>query len=222
MAGKLKYDLTGQRFGRLTVLSRTPVKDRPRWNCICDCGTEKVLPTESLLGGTKSCGCFRREWAKDKNRTHGGSKDRLYSVWNMMKQRCGDPHNMYYKNYGRRGISVCEEWKNDYGSFRKWAMDNGYDPNAEHGECTVDRIDNNGDYCPENCRFANRRVQNRNTRRNRIITFNGETKTIAEWGEVTGIKPITIHFRLKSGWTLEDALTIKPVVGRNQTWKKAN
>lgn len=156
---------------------------------------------------------------------HGGSKrgrrERLYAVWNMMKQRCGDPNNKSYKNYGGRGVSVCDAWKNSYKEFRDWALANGYDDNAETHKCTIDRIDNNGDYCPENCRFVSAKEQSRNTRRNRIITYNGETKTLAEWGEATGIYYLTIHYRIKNGWSIEDALTIKPEKGRNQTWRIA-
>lgn len=224
MAGKLKHDLTGQRFGRIVVLSRAESKDRPRWNCVCDCGKEIVLPTEQLLGGTKSCGCYRREWASTIEVKHGGcrreNRERLYSVWNMMKQRCNDPNNCHYKDYGGRGIFVCEEWSKSYEAFRDWAMANGYDPLAKHGKCTIDRIDNDKGYEPDNCRWVSTEEQARNKRTNRLISFNGETKTISEWGEETGIYYLTIHNRLKSGWSVEDALTIKPIIGRNQTWKK--
>lgn len=224
MAGKLKYDLTGQKIGRLTVLSRTEHKDRPRWNCVCDCGKEIVLPTEQLRNGTKSCGCYRSEWAKGKSTKHGSCKrsgrDRLYGVWNMMKQRCVNPNNAAYKNYGGRGITVCEEWQKSYKSFMDWAVENGYDKDAKHGECTIDRIDNNKGYSPDNCRFVSSKEQARNTRTNRLITFCGETKTLADWGDKTGINPTTIQFRLKSGWTLEEALKTKPIIGRNQKWQK--
>ena len=223
MAGKLKHDLTGQRFGRLVVLSRAENSwdGKPMWKCLCDCGKECVKYGSALTYGyTKSCGCYNRELAEKKQYRHGETRSRLYSVWNMMKQRCNDPNHRYYKNYGGRGVSVCDEWAKSYEAFRDWAMANGYDPDAKHGECTLDRIDNDGDYCPENCRFIGWSEQQRNTRRSRTITFNGETKTLVEWGEKTEINPGTIAFRLKSGWSVEDALTIKPKIGRNQTWKK--
>ena len=220
MPRKLQYDLTGQRFGRLVVLSRTEDKDRPRWNCVCDCGNQIVLPTEQLRGGTKSCGCYRREWASTIEVKHGGcrrgNRDRLYSVWNMMKQRCNDPNNKYYRNYGGRGISVCREWSENYEAFRDWAVKNGYDPTAPHGECTIDRIDNNGNYCPENCRFVSMKEQARNTRSNHLITFNGKTQPLKAWGEETGIYYLTIYQRLKSGWSVEEALTTEPWRRRNR------
>lgn len=224
MARKLKYDLTGQRFGKIVVLSRTEDKDRPRWNCLCDCGNKIVLPTEALRGGTKSCGCYRREWASTIEVKHGGcrrgNRDRLYSVWNMMKQRCNNPNNKFYQNYGGRGISVCREWLESYDAFRDWAVGNGYDPTAKHGNCTIDRIDNNGNYCPENCRFVSMKEQSRNTRSNHLITFNGKTQPLKSWGEETGIYYLTIYKRLKSGWIVEEALTIEPRKGRNQSWQK--
>lgn len=214
--GKLKWDLTGIRFGRLTVISRAEndKNGKPMWNCVCDCGTEKVLSTSSLQTGTKSCGCYRREWASTIKVKHGGcrrgKRDRLYSVWNMIKQRCLDPNCKSYKNYGGRGITICDEWSNDYETFRTWSLQNGYDPEAKNHECTIDRIDNDKGYSPDNCRWVEMKVQARNTRANRIIEYNGEEKTLAEWGEETGILPITIHHRLKSGWTLEEAMTLKP------------
>lgn len=152
---------------------------------------------------------------------HGEAHGRLYSVWNMMKQRCGDPNNAYYKNYGGRGIKVCDEWK-EYTAFRDWAITNGYDETAEHGKCTIDRINNNGNYEPGNCRWVSKKEQARNRRSNRFIEYNGKRQTLAEWAEETGIYALTIHNRLKSGWSVEEALTTKPIKGRNQSWRKAN
>lgn len=212
-------DLTGKRFGRLLVISRAQNSwdGKPKWNCVCDCGTECVKYGSALTCGyTKSCGCYNREVAGAKQYKHGETRGRLHSVWNMMKQRCSDPHNKYYKNYGGRGISVCDEWRNSYVVFRDWALSNGYDPKAEYGRCTIDRIDNNGDYCPENCRIVSMKEQSRNTRRNRLIEFRGETKTLAAWDETTGIKRSTIAARLKSGWSVEEALTIKTNARRNK------
>ena len=217
-------DLTGKRFGRLIVISRAKnsASGKPMWNCLCDCGAEKVIGGSALMNGTKSCGCYRKEWAAAQQYRHGDTHNRLYNVWNMMKQRCGDKNNKHYNNYGGRGISVCKEWRADYIAFRDWAFANGYDPKAPKGKCTIDRIDNNGNYCPENCRWVSTKEQARNTRRNRIIELNGKRQTLAEWAEETGIYYLTIHNRLKSGWRVEDALTIKPIIGRNQTWREAN
>lgn len=140
----------------------------------------------------------------------------------MMKQRCGDPNNKAYHNYGGRGIKVCDEWRVSYEAFRDWSLANGYDAKAPKGKCTIDRIDNDGDYCPENCRWVSAKEQSRNTRHNRFVEYNGQRKTLAEWAEETGIDDLTIHYRLKSGWSVEEALTIKPITGRNQTWRKVN
>ena len=222
MAGKLKQDLTGLRFGRLTVIERgeNSLDNKPRWKCRCDCGNECLIYGSSLTSAnTKSCGCLRREIGYEKNYTHGESKSRLYSVWNMMKQRCNDPNHKHYKNYGGRGISVCQEWEESYEKFRDWAIENGYDPKANRGETTIDRMDNNGNYCPENCRIADWKTQTRNTRRNHYLTYNGKTQTFGEWENETGIYRMTIRNRIKSGWSVEEALTIKPEIGRNQLWR---
>lgn len=215
-------DLTGMRFGRLVVLSRAEnsMTGKPMWNCLCDCGNECVKQGSALVSGdTKSCGCYNREKLKARAK-HGDAHGRLYSVWNMMKQRCGDQNNKSYKNYGQRGISVCEEWKNSYELFRDWALSNGYDANAKTHKCTIDRIDNNGNYCPENCRFVSATEQARNMRSNNIVTYKGQSKTLSEWSEETGIRAITIGDRLRHGWSVEEALTIKPIIGRNQTWRR--
>lgn len=214
-------DLTGKRFGRLFVISRADNSrsGKPMWNCVCDCGTTKVISGSALTNGTKSCGCYRREWAAQKEYKHGEAKSRLHAVWNMMKQRCNDPNNKYFKNYGGRGISVCDEWLNNYVAFRDWAVATGYDEMAKRGECTIDRIDNNGNYCPENCRWITQKEQARNTRTNHFIEFNGKRQTLAEWAEETGFYALTICDRLRRGWNVEDALTIKPKIGRNHLWR---
>ena len=158
-----RRDFTGQRFGRLTAISRVTEYGKPtKWRFRCDCGNEVEINIYSVLSGlTKSCGCIRREKG---HTVHGGRYDRLHGVWADMLTRCYNDKVKSYKNYGGRGIGVCDEWRNDYAAFRKWALANGYDPNAKRGKCTIDRIDNDGNYCPENCRWVDMHVQRVNQR----------------------------------------------------------
>ena len=145
---------------------------------------------------------------------------RLRSVWQAIKSRCYNPDNYEYYNYGGRGIKMCESWFNDFQSFYDWAFSNGYDENAKYGECTIDRIDVNGDYEPDNCRWVSLREQAKNRQHNRFIEFNGEKQTLEDWGRITGIDKRIIHRRLKNGWSVERALTEKPFLGKNQTYAK--
>ena len=156
-------DFTGQRFGRLTAIARVPGCGTPtKWRFMCECGKETVISIYSVLNGlTKSCGCIRRERG---HTVHGGRYERLHGVWTNMVTRCYNENVESYKNYGGRGIRVCDEWRNSYAAFREWALDNGYNPDAPHGKCTIDRIDNDGDYGPENCRWVDMHVQRINQR----------------------------------------------------------
>lgn len=163
-----EVDITGMKFGRWTALYR--VEDvnsvNPMWVCRCECGTQKEIDKSSLIDGrSKSCGCLRQEIVKDLHTKHDGCNDRLYGVWKDMKSRCYNKNIRSYKDYGGRGIKICESWKNDYAEFKKWAYENGYDENAQKGDCTIDRIDVNGDYCPENCRFVDSKLQAQNKRK---------------------------------------------------------
>lgn len=161
-------DLIGRRFGRLTVISQQGSKKigkawRRMWLCKCDCGKETTVPTINLTSGnTKSCGCLRPQSCSKNSKVHGGYGERLYYVWRSMKGRCNNQNDKRYDRYGGRGISVCEQWNKSYASFRDWALNNGYDEAAEYGKCTLDRIDNSGNYCPENCRWVDMAVQSRN------------------------------------------------------------
>ena len=171
-----RIDLTGQRFGRLVVLERAEDhvtksgKKVKQWNCLCDCGNEKIVRHGELRNGhTKSCGCLHKEMAGAINRTHGLSAkhDRLYPLWKSIKYRCYNKNSKSYKDYGGRGIKMCDEWLNNPKAFCDWAINNGYkEDKTDKGVnvLTIDRIDVNGDYCPENCRFVTNEVQARNKR----------------------------------------------------------
>ena len=207
--GNLK-DMTGHRFGMWTVIEFarvTPTKNY-MWLCQCDCGIIKEVNGHTLRAGkSTNCGCQRIFARHDYNKTHGGKKDRLYHVLNGMKHRCYNKNDPAYDHYGGRGIKVCDDWRNDYAAFRDWAMQNGYQPDAKKYECTIDRIDNNGDYSPENCRWVNQKAQCRNTRANHFIEYNGEKRTIVEWAEIYNIRKDTLRRRIfVYGWDVERAL----------------
>lgn len=166
--GRHVEDLTGQRFGRLRVLSYAGIKNKnAMWLCKCDCGKETTVYSNNLKQGTKSCGCLSKERSV-KRRTVAYENHRLYRVWAGMKTRCYNAKQPRFNDWGGRGITVCDEWKNNFRNFYDWAMANGYDETAEHGQCTLDRIDNNGNYEPTNCRWIDMKAQcaNRNYRRN--------------------------------------------------------
>lgn len=210
--GQNMRDLTGQKFGRLTVIQRGKIV-KPgvvTWLCKCDCGKHKEIKGYSLRAGlTQSCGCYRSERATEVNSTHGLSKTRLYGIWASMIARCYKPYIDGYENYGGRGITVCDEWLNNPEAFIEWALSHGYRDNL-----SIDRIDCNGNYEPDNCRWADWYEQGANKRNNRHITYNGETHIISEWARKTGIKASTINCRITVlGWSVEDALT-KPVKGK--------
>lgn len=195
-----RVNLLGKRFGRLLVVSEAPKQGKHiKWNCLCDCGKIVVVFGDNIRRGlTKSCGCLHSEITRQKNSTHKESKTRLYSIWISMKERCSNNANPDWKNYGGRGISVCDKWRNSYESFRDWSRLNGYNDNL-----TIDRIDVNGNYTPENCRWATTKDQNRNKRSN--VLYKG--KCISVWCEKTGIDKRTVHRRINVyGWPVEKAL----------------
>lgn len=199
-----KMNMAGAQFGRLTVIreSETPGK----WVCRCDCGRETVVFGGNLRKGlTSSCGCYNREQSSKRALVHGGTsggKTRLFNTWVSMRNRCNNPNDSYYKDYGGRGITVCDEWQSDFAAFREWALANGYKSNL-----SIDRIDNNKGYFPKNCRWATAKEQARNRRSNRNITAFGKTQTIQAWAEETGLKYRTLHHRIEAGWPIEKALT---------------
>lgn len=208
----MKKVLIGERFGRWTVV-KLDGYDKSGKNtmflCKCDCGkTRRVLRNSLLRGLSKSCGCLCKEIQSELHNgksfvvKHNLSNSRIYHIWASMKGRCYNNNDNAYKDYGARGITVCDEWKNDFMSFYNWAMNNGY-----HDDLTIDRIDVNGDYKPSNCRWATFKEQQNNRRNNNYVTIGNVTKTFSDWCETYGINRRTAYRRLEYGWSLDKSLT---------------
>ena len=200
-------DLTGDKYGKLTVIRRNGhLRGKTAWLCKCDCGNEITVDSNSLrTGNTRSCGCLVRKTGK--------TKDRVYFVWQRMMARCYNPKIERYPNYGGRGITVCNEW-HDFFKFKEWAYKTGYDPLAPIFQCTLDRVDVNGNYCPENCRWATAKEQGQNTTRSHRITVHGEQMTISEASEKYGVPMATIWWRVSRGnWDETEAATTLPNKG---------
>lgn len=199
-----KEDLSGRKFGRWTVIRYA---GHERWECQCECGTVFNVRRNSLVSGdSTTCKKCSPKYRRKSSVPNKGTQTRLYKVYYSMHFRCENPKAQQYKNYGARGISVCPEWSGEHGyeNFREWAFQNGYDPKAPRGQCTIDRIDVNGNYEPANCRWADAKVQNSNMRRNRLVTYKGETKTISQWVEETGLTRSSLQYRMDAGWSVED------------------
>ena len=182
-----------------------------QWVCNCECGNQVVSRTAYIKNdNTKSCGCLKILKAQQHMKilhqqqiTHNGSHDRLYGIWTNIKQRCNNPNDPRYDDYGGRGILICNGWVHSYESFRDWAMSHGYSD-----DLSIDRIDVNGNYEPSNCKWSTIKEQQNNMRSNRLLTYKGETHTISEWSEITGINKSTIRKRIdRSGWSIEKSLT---------------
>lgn len=199
-------DLIGQKFGKLTVAERTEnaKNGHSKWKCICECGKEVVVEGSSLRrGNTMSCGCYNREITIKRLTTHGGKGTRLYRIWAQIKTRCYNENDEHYKNYGGRGISMCESWRDSFDSFRDWAIENEYSD-----DLSIDRIDVNGNYEPSNCRWATEKEQQNNRTNNRLLTYDGKTQTMTQWAEELGLSYYTIRTRMnKLGWTVEETLS---------------
>lgn len=198
-----KYiDLKGKKFGRLTAEKRngSDKYNNCLWQCKCDCGNTIIVRGNSLrCGNTTSCGCHRLEQLKKKVVKHGKAETRIYHEWNKIKQRCFNKNDKAFKNYGGRGITVTEEWQKDFNAFYSWAMANGYADNL-----TIDRINVNGNYEPNNCRWVTFVEQQNNRRNNHFVEHNGETHTIAEWARILHKPYTTLHKRIAKGKPLTD------------------
>lgn len=206
----MKTDLVGKRFGRLTAIEPISVvksgRRRTFWRCQCDCGAEVSAVRDSILrGDVQSCGCLQKKGAKERRTTHGLSSSPEYKSWSGMRDRCNNPRNRAYRNYGARGITVCERWE----SFDAFLADMGKRPSPRH---SVDRIENDRGYEPGNCRWATKKTQGRN-RRGLIAT--ASTSSLKEAAEASGITYGTAHSRVhRLGWTPDEAVSIPSKTGQ--------
>lgn len=198
-------DITGRKFARLTAIEVVRENNTRKWRCICECGNEiRVVVSVLLNGNTKSCGCLQVDKVTTRNFIHGKAKTSTYYTWASMRDRCSNPKSKGWKRYGGRGIKVCARWE----KYSNFLEDMGERVSTEH---SIDRIDNNGNYEPSNCRWAIRTVQQNNTSTNKYITAFGETKTIAEWCRDSrcSISQAALYKRIKNGIPSEIAITTK-------------
>ena len=200
--------MIGKTYGKLTVLEHCGYDKHYNkvYRCMCECGNGTITRGYALRQNkVKSCGCLRKIKPKQTFTKHGLRHHPLYTTWVNMRRRCNNINDCAYKNYGGRGIKVCEEWNTDFKCFYDWAMSNGYQDNL-----TIDRIDNDGNYEPSNCRWVDLFTQGSNKRNNHFITIDNETHTLFQWGRIYNIKPSLILCRIKRGWSEKDAIT-KPI-----------
>lgn len=198
-------DISGKRFGRLTAIKYIGKSKGKQtlWECKCDCGNIAIVHHQNLKSGhTSSCGCYNSEVASEREKEHGQSGTRLYNIWHDMIYRCYNGNHRSYKDYGGKGIIVCNEWKDDFEAFRNWAIENGYKENL-----SIDRIDSDKNYCPENCRWATDIQQANNTSRNLIFTVDGYTDTLANLCRKYNIPYTLAHSRIYRNWDIKKALT---------------
>lgn len=212
-------DLTGQKFNRLTFIEPDRIHQSPKgyrnlyWLLKCECGNSTVKKSTSVKSGyAKSCGCLQREMTSKARRTHGDSDSRLYYVWENMRKRCYKPNSDRYKNYGARGIKVCDEWKDDYGAFMKWALSNGYKDNL-----TIDRNDVNGNYTPENCSWIPMAEQAKNRTTNKWIYINDQKLSPTDIEEKYNIPVKTVYARIARG---DEGEAVARPLGKRQFSKR--
>lgn len=210
-------DLTGQKFNRLLVIEPARTKSgKFAWKCKCDCGKFVIVKGFELKnGGTKSCGCYKNDIARKRLTKHGLSRTKLRSILTSIHSRCENPNHISYKNYGGRGISVCKEWIEDFSAFYEWAINNGYKENLQ-----IDRINNDGNYEPNNCRFVTQKENLMNKRNTLVYAYDGKEKTLQEWAIESGIEYRRLRSRIKEcGWSFEKAIST-PVRVKNNIRKK--
>ena len=195
-----------QKYGRLTILELAGKNKFGHMlvKCKCECGNTMVTEaTRVIHGKTLSCGCLQKEVAAKRMTVHGMTNTRLHAIWQAMIRRCEDPKNNRYYSYGAKGIAVCNEWK-DFTNFKNWSFANGYSE-----ELSIDRINNDKGYCPENCRWATKIQQANNKTNNRMLTYKGQTKTAKQWSRFFGFDYKYFHEKLKKcGWSIEKVLEI--------------
>mgnify|MGYP006992064717 CR=1 FL=1 len=199
-------DITGQKFNRLTAISiyGKNADNRITWLCKCDCGNEVVVAGKQLRSGqTKSCGCYNKELTTIRNTKHGKRYTRLYRIWLLMKNRCNNPKDKYYYCYGGKGVKVCDEWTNNFESFYEWSIASGY-----NDKLSIDRIDSDKGYQPDNCRWTTNKEQQNNKTNNHYITYKGKTQSMKKWSEELKIDYSTLRNRINVyQWDIETALT---------------
>lgn len=197
-------DITGHRFSRLVAIKLLPERSpqgRTLWECKCDCGKTVAVSSNALRrGNTQSCGCLARSLTASRSTKHGKANSPEYAIWAAMRNRCTNPNDRNYKNYGGRGITLCERWQ----AFPSFYADMGSRPSSRH---SIERLDNNGHYSPDNCKWATVEEQQLNRRTARLLTFKGETCNLAIWAKRTGLSVTCILHRLNAGWTVARALT---------------
>jgi hypothetical protein len=206
---RVAKSFTPETFGRLTTIGPKFVlsdkRSRAYQVCQCSCGQKVVCRVDLLRSGrSQSCGCLQKERVSAVNTTHGLSRTLEFGIWKGMIQRCQNPNQSNYSRYGGRGIKVCDRWRGDSG-FQNFIDDLGPRPSDNH---SIDRIDVNGDYCPENCRWASVKEQARNKRNNRFLSYDGRNQCLSAWAKEFEMGETTLTTRLLSGWSVEKALTV--------------
>lgn len=200
MSGKVINNISGNKYGNLMVIESVGYG---KWLCKCDCGNEIITKKYNLTSGqAKSCGCLHRKIVGLRSTTHGLSKHPLYKTWHNMRSRCKNPNATKYELYGGKGIKVCSDWDNSFQAFYDWAINNGWQAGF-----TIDRIDGDNDYCPQNCRWVDYKIQANNTTQVHNITYDGKTMGIYAWAEYLGIDKKMLSSRILRGWDIERAFT---------------